>query len=1020
MRKWLTMMICVLIASVAFGQWETNYGPVDHFSPACAAAFDATTVVAMDDNIVMKTTDFGVNWSEIVLPEVFSVQAVDALNDTVAFACGDDGFVYKTSDAGETWAQVGDTVLNTIDLHVIDVVDADNIFIGGEDGLFMKTSDGGASWDTSLVATTTEDLDGGIAFTTALNGIIFGDGSVGEVWSTTDGGSSWTVFNLVPPLGLTYKRAYGASCVPGTQNFTLVGYHNTTWKSTDGGATFAVVGDYSYGYDQNKFVQMFDADNWIVITSQNGLLTTSDAGATWDTTSIGTGQSFGAAAFSSMTNGIVLATYGQWKATTDGSTFTNVYDWPAISFWGLGFPEPGTVMLGAWGGGEIAKSTDGGSTFSYPDNYASKTDDHIYELEFLDANTGLFAGTAGMIKKTVDGGTTWNTIDNPMMYESNHHINAMHVTADGTVYVGGSKGDIMKSTDDGDTWTPIENEATQTVYDIHVFDDGQIMAVMGSGQFALLNAATDTFEMVADYGSMSLRSITEANGVVLVAGSKDWIWRTTTDALDTMVAVFNEPSSEPFYDVVFTDDLTAYAVADGGHIHKSVDAGLTWTEEMTGLGDYTLDKIGTNGDKVFVLGKAGVVMSHSLTTVQADFTEEFTDGTADLTWVENTTNGNAGGLNLTVAADSAGLTNVGIYVDDAYTGLLYADTGKKLKDYEVSADIYCVQPQSNTEPTYKGISVKVDPVSTRFYRFVYRNSSSSNGALKFQGYDGESWYATTQWNAGVDFDTLATGFHNLKATVIDNKFWLYIDGTLLPGCPISHDGEPVVSAGYPGLYVYGGNVEFDNFKVNVFEYPKYNITANVDMGIMVRRGEFVPASSALDIIGTFDGWTGTAMTDANADTIYTASLGAIEAGTTVEFKCRRNGAWDNTEEFPSGGANRTYLVTDDGDQTIPTFLYGDVTEVATANVPNSYELSQNYPNPFNPSTTINFQIPNSEIVTINIFDLNGRKVAQLFNAQMDAGSYNVAFDASSLPSGMYVYRLTAGTFSDVKKMTLLK
>jgi photosystem II stability/assembly factor-like uncharacterized protein len=783
----------------------------------------------------------------------------------------------------------------------------------------MKTSDGGASWDTSLVETTTEDLDGGIAFSTALNGIIFGDGAAGEIWSTTDGGSSWSVYNIVLPMLLTSKRMYSASCVPGTQNFAFVGYHNTTWKSTDGGASFSNVGDYSYSYARNTFVKMFDADNWVVFTNESDMLTTADAGVTWDTTSIGTGQSFQAAAFSSKTNGMVMASYGQWKTTTDGSTFVNVYEWPAISFWGLAFPEDGTVMLGAWGGGEIAKSTDGGSTFSYPDNYASETGENIYEMEFLDANTGLIAGGYAMLKKTVDGGDTWVTIDNPMMYESNRHINAMHVAADGTVFVGGSKGDIMKSVDDGDTWTPIENEATQTVYDIHVFDDGQIMASMGSGQFALYNAVTDTFELVADYGTMSLRSITEANGVVLIAASDDWIYRTTTDSLDTLTQVYNEPSSEPFYDVVFVDDLTAYAVADGGHIHKSVDAGLTWTEEVTGLGDYTLDKIGTNGDKIFVLGKAGVVMSLDILEVQADYTETFESGGEFLSWAENTINANSGGLNLIIFSDpSEG--SIGRYTDDANTGLLYADIGKKLKNYEVSADIYIVKPQSATEPTYKGLVVKCDPEEQLFYRYVYKNSTSSNGALKLQGFDGASWYISKQWTPGEDFDTLSTGFHNFKAQVIDNKFWVYIDNMLLPGCPYSHEDPQVVTVGYPGIYKYNvgpATVEFDNFNVNVYEFEEETAILNND-------------------------------------------------------------------------------------------------------VPSEFVLEQNYPNPFNPATTLKFQIPNADMVAISIYNVAGRKVAEVMNEQLEAGFYSVNFNASALPSGVYLYRLTAGEFSSVKKMTLLK
>ncbi|MEA2077106.1 MAG: T9SS type A sorting domain-containing protein, partial [Candidatus Marinimicrobia bacterium] len=384
---------------------------------------------------------------------------------------------------------------------------------------------------------------------------------------------------------------------------------------------------------------------------------------------------------------------------------------------------------------------------------------------------------------------------------------------------------------------------------------------------------------------------------------------------------------------------------------------------------------------------------------------------------------NTGGLNLTVVADSAGLTNVGIYTDDAYTGLLYAETDRRLTSYEVSADIYIVKDQDSEEALYKGLMIKGDPVDMEYYRFIYRNASSSNGILKLQGFNG-SWFISKSFYPGVDFDTLATGFHNFKAQVIDNRFWVYIDGELLPGCPYFHPEPAVVDAGYPGIYVYNasnGTVAFDNFKVNVFEYPQYMVTANVNMSYMIRRGEFVHAGNSLDIIGGFNGWASSiAMTDSDGDSVYTADLGEMEAETTFEFKCRRNGAWDDTEEFPYGGANRSYTVLDIGDQAIPTFNYSDITEVAIDGVPENYELAQNYPNPFNPATTVKFQIPNADMVTISIYNVTGRKVAEVMNEHLEAGYYSINFNASSLPSGVYLYRLTAGEYISVKKMTLLK
>jgi len=89
-------------------------------------------------------------------------------------------------------------------------------------------------------------------------------------------------------------------------------------------------------------------------------------------------------------------------------------------------------------------------------------------------------------------------------------------------------------------------------------------------------------------------------------------------------------------------------------------------------------------------------------------------------------------------------------------------------------------------------------------------------------------------------------------------------------------------------------------------------------------------------------------------------------------------------------------------------------------IPSSFSLSQNYPNPFNPSTIIKYQIPKESFVTLKIYDVLGREVKQLVNEEKSAGNYSVTLNASSLASGIYFYRITAGSYTSIKKMVLLK
>lgn len=96
------------------------------------------------------------------------------------------------------------------------------------------------------------------------------------------------------------------------------------------------------------------------------------------------------------------------------------------------------------------------------------------------------------------------------------------------------------------------------------------------------------------------------------------------------------------------------------------------------------------------------------------------------------------------------------------------------------------------------------------------------------------------------------------------------------------------------------------------------------------------------------------------------------------------------------------------------------TGVKNSSTPTSYELLQNYPNPFNPKTTIKFAIPEKARVTLEVYNLIGQKVVTLVDNELNTGVYEVEFDGSNLVSGIYLYRIQAGSFVSVKKMLLLK
>ncbi len=206
-----------------------------------------------------------------------------------------------------------------------------------------------------------------------------------------------------------------------------------------------------------------------------------------------------------------------------------------------------------------------------------------------------------------------------------------------------------------------------------------------------------------------------------------------------------------------------------------------------------------------------------------------------------------------------------------------------------------------------------------------------------------------------------------------------------------------------------------------------DITLNVIMKKWVEEGWFNLAMDYVDVAGTFNEWDGTddIASDFDGDTTYTVTVPMMPYGTEY-FKFRINGSWDDGKhEFDHGGPARELVVPATASEF--TFWFNDDTlEVAAEGIPTEFALHQNYPNPFNPTTTINFDLPEIADVKLIIYDITGRKVRTLVNnSGVAAGYKKIVWNGrddfgNGVATGMYIYRLIAGDFVEVKKMTFLK
>lgn len=166
--------------------------------------------------------------------------------------------------------------------------------------------------------------------------------------------------------------------------------------------------------------------------------------------------------------------------------------------------------------------------------------------------------------------------------------------------------------------------------------------------------------------------------------------------------------------------------------------------------------------------------------------------------------------------------------------------------------------------------------------------------------------------------------------------------------------------------------------------------------------------------------------DNNWEIYYKRSLDA-GASWEADMRLTNSDFNSNTPSIITNGTAVDVLWQDDRDGNYEIYYKRDPTgnppigiENISSEIPQSYSLSQNYPNPFNPSTNIKFQLPGQSFVNIIIFDNLGREISTLVNQELNAGTYKVSWTATNFPSGVYFYKLTAGSYSETKKMILLK
>jgi len=434
------------------------------------------------------------------------------------------------------------------------------------------------------------------------------------------------------------------------------------------------------------------------------------------------------------------------------------------------------------------------------------------------------------------------------------------------------------------------------------------------------------------------------------------------------------------------------------------------------------------------------------------YVEHFTNGVPALSWFDPWTPDSLSLTTQFVSGNPSGDGWVGA-VSNAYSGGgvgTVLSGALSMADYEIQAQVYCVV--SASAGPYNGIVARWDTTGGNSYLSL-RSDFDNNQRLQLRWYPGASGFGDSiaSW-AGAQIPggvPTQSSWHRLGLKMQGDQIWAYYDNVLLSGSPFTNTD---LTQGWFGAYIFKmpGDVQtlFDDVVVlsNATALGSITLTPyGVPIVIPAGGGAFNYNIEAANLTGSplsCDVWCNVTLPNGS---IYGPVLGPVNitlpAGATMDRDRTQNvpagapagayshnayigdypaSVWDSDSfPFTKLGAGDGGMGAGDWSNVGESFEAGGQNQTPAVHHSSliAHHLS---PNPFNASTVIHFDLPEAGFVDMAVFDVSGRPVGERRSAFLPAGSNQIHFDGSNLPTGIYLYQLRIGEYSAGGKMLLLK